>query len=64
MFLEFREHKVRKNPCIKGVKIPFDPIIIIIDKNVILNTLYLFGMMGRYVTKIKLPITAKTYGLS
>ena len=37
----------------------FGPIIIIIDNNVILNTLYLFGVMGRYVTKIKLPITAK-----
>ena len=38
----------------------FGPIIIIIDNNVILNTLYLFGVMGRYVTKIKLPITAKS----
>ncbi|HCT92169.1 MAG TPA: hypothetical protein DF613_12455, partial [Lachnospiraceae bacterium] len=27
MFSGFREHKVRRNPCIIGVKIPFDPNI-------------------------------------
>lgn len=28
MFLGLREHKVRSNPCIIGVKITFDPNII------------------------------------
>ena len=29
MFSGFREHKVRRNPCIIGVKIPFDPNVIL-----------------------------------
>ena len=32
MFLGFREHKVRRNPCIREVKIPFDHIIISIGE--------------------------------
>ena len=30
--LGFRKHKVRRNPCIIGVKIPFDPNIIVLEK--------------------------------
>ena len=30
MFLGLREHEMRSNPCIIGVKIPFDPNIIMI----------------------------------
>ena len=30
--IRFREHKVRRNPCIGGIKILFDPIIIYMNK--------------------------------
>ena len=32
MFFGLREHEMRSNPCIIGVKIPFDPGIITICK--------------------------------
>ena len=37
MFLGLREHEMRSNPCIIGVKIPFDPNIIICMSEILLN---------------------------